>query len=185
MLPVQPQPQPQELTLGTKSWRGALNHLYKAYKGICHYGGVLIPREEASVDHFIPRETRPDLSATWSNLRLAGECVNGVKANHRILDPFEVEPGWIELNVSSGQVQLGKTLPTQLIGLGQQTCHVLNHHMSGLQAIRQGHLEVYLDEHTTDPAALYRLKVVAPYVASEVVRQNIVPKKPKNKQWFV
>lgn len=58
--------------------------------------------EQGSVDHFHPKNVRPDLAYEWSNYRLASGRVNTAKGSQiDILDPFTLNDDWFYLDLPS------------------------------------------------------------------------------------
>ena len=118
MIPVAQQPEPHEFDKRVRQpgkaflaanpskkprnfWNRAIDHLHKAYEGICAYTCVYIPHQ-GSVDHFLPQSRYRDLAYEWSNYRLATEKVNSHKGESTdIIDPFIVQKGWFVIDFPS------------------------------------------------------------------------------------
>lgn len=94
-------------------WRDSIPALRKAYDGRCAYLAMFIePATGAStVDHFVPKSQDWRQVYEWSNYRLCAGGINGTKGDRPLLDPFEVEEGWFELELVSFQVVLGPKAP--------------------------------------------------------------------------
>lgn len=85
---------------GKEYWQKSLPHMRTAYDSICAYCATWIPHSTGSqsVDHFIPKNTRPDLAYEWSNYRYASARFNSRKRLRQILDPFSLPPNWFVLD---------------------------------------------------------------------------------------
>ncbi|SHM20111.1 hypothetical protein [Vreelandella subglaciescola] len=73
----------------------------------CAYLCVHIERVTggATVDHFIAKSPRPDLTYEWDNYRLACSVMNSRKGSfNKVLDPFQVQDGWFRLELVSGAI---------------------------------------------------------------------------------
>ncbi len=89
-------------------WSACKGELYAAYRGYCAYTTFrIVPRTDATVDHFIPKSIRRDLCYEWSNYRLCSPHANAVKKDATgLLDPVSLpedafflrEDGSIEAN---------------------------------------------------------------------------------------
>ncbi len=101
MIPVQEQPEPADFVLKVQTpgkdflhrvphptnwsnhdyWRDALPDLCKAYSSICAYAAHWIPPSTgvASVDHFVPKETHPQLAVNRqliAHILASGSCTS-------------------------------------------------------------------------------------------------------------
>ena len=96
-------------------WRNALEDLYDDYDGICAYSCFRMEYSLGGVttDHYHPKKKYPLLAYEWSNYRLAATRFNSRKNNHEdVLDPFDVENGWFQIDFT-----LGKIGPNPELGL--------------------------------------------------------------------
>ena len=60
---------------------------------------------KAQTDHFIPiavlkQESKDELAYEWKNFRYAEGVLNGRKAGTSVLDPFQVQDEWFEIEAS-------------------------------------------------------------------------------------
>jgi hypothetical protein len=84
-------------------WTLALPDLRRLYQGVCAYAGIEILEGGETVDHFEPKghcladPTRHHRIYDWANYRYAFHRVNTAKGESRVIDPFEVGPGWFAL----------------------------------------------------------------------------------------
>jgi len=136
-------------------WNRAAKHLHAAYSGICAYTAMYLP-EQGSVDHYLPKTIKPELAYEWSNFRLATGRVNSRKGNQiNILDPFQIDNDWFQLDVPSCLLRSNPDLPHHIradinrtinsLGLNaddyyvQERCNILIEFAKG--AISLGFLE--------------------------------------------
>jgi hypothetical protein len=129
---VEPQPEPPDFDARVRQpglqalaegrdplpdyWRRCLDDLCRSYGRICAYLCVWIHAGTGarSVDHFVPKSRRPDLSYEWANYRLACLTMNSRKGEAEdVLDPFEVQDGWFVLEFTFLQVMPHPDLDTQ------------------------------------------------------------------------
>jgi len=86
--------QPREIWLRRPDLtRAILLDVFTRDRGICHICRGPVLRQDASVDHVVPRSIRPDLTFVRSNLRLAHRDCNssrGVKP----LSRYHHAVGW-------------------------------------------------------------------------------------------
>ncbi len=89
-------------------WVEVLDDLMTAYRRICAFSCFRIhPVTGArSVDHMAPKSRAWDQVYEWRNYRLASSLLNARKRDFSaVLDPFEVEDGWFELELVGFQVR--------------------------------------------------------------------------------
>lgn len=76
----------------------------------CGYGAMWI--SSGTVDHFISCDQDESLAYEWSNYRYVDGWINSSKGNKRdLLDPFEVQDGWFEVDLPSLQLRLTDAIP--------------------------------------------------------------------------
>ena len=83
-------------------WTEALDNLMQAYNRICAYACFRIHpvTGSRSVDHMAPKSRQWDRAYEWSNYRLACSMMNARKQDFGdVLDPFEVQDGWFQLEL--------------------------------------------------------------------------------------
>jgi hypothetical protein len=150
-------------------WKECLPQLYAAYSGICAYSAFWLPMER-SLDHFIPKSSRPDLAYEWSNYRLASPRVNGHKANNTdVLDPFSIPQGWFVLNFANFWVEPSGGLEARVDAKVRRTIEVLKLNIDDvLVSLRFKVVQSYAKGHSSfDYLAEYY-----PFIAQELSRQN-------------
>jgi 5-methylcytosine-specific restriction endonuclease McrA len=195
MIPVQPQPEPQNFTQRVKSpgieflkhttkpsskqwdgheyWRRALPDMRKAYKGICTYSAQWISDNGSdSIDHFIAKSSRPDLAYEWENFRYASLKFNSRKGTHIILDPFTLMPDWFVLEFPSLLVKPNAELSPRDRVAVQHTIDVLRLNDEGCLDSRRSWIEHFYLGHF--PFA--HLQDMMPFVAYELRRQDMIDK---------
>ncbi len=150
-------------------WKKALDDLMEAYARICAYSCFRIhPVTGArSVEHMAPKSRAWDQVYEWSNYRLASSRLNARKRDFSdVLDPFEVENGWFELELVGFQVRPAP-------GLGPETRAQI------LATIERLGLDDFRNSRARD-AELYwsgeisfaHLMEESPFVAAELRRQG-------------
>lgn len=98
-------------------WRDCMDELHSRYDGICAYLAIYIcPMTGASTtDHFIAKSSQPGLAYEWNNYRLACARMNSRKNDFDdVLDPFEIESGYFQLNLVTGEISPSKELSEPL-----------------------------------------------------------------------
>ncbi len=88
-------------------WTRALDALHKAYRGICAYSCFYIELVSGpTTDHFVAlARAEAQHAYEWDNYRLASSLMNTRKnAFPDVLDPFEVQDGWFEINLGTLEV---------------------------------------------------------------------------------
>ncbi len=150
-------------------WTQVLGDLMLAYREICAYSCFRIhPVTGArSVDHFVAKSKAWDKVYEWTNYRLACSGMNSRKLDFNdVLDPFEIESGWFQLEMVGFQI-----IPSD--GLSE----------SVRQAVRDTVVRLRLDEFRRSReidaerywAGLTPLQILdleSPFVASELRRQG-------------
>jgi hypothetical protein len=192
MIPVQPQPEPEDFSElvrkpgaiflkkvpypKTKQWKDywckVLPHMRKAYKRICAYSAEWISSGPGrdSIDHFVPKALRPHLAYEWSNFRYASLKFNCRKGTHTtILDPFQLEPDWFVLEIPSLLLKPNPNLPPDQKAAVDNTINVLK--LNGEDCIegRQNWIEAFC----AGKFIFAFLKERAPFVAYELERQGL------------
>ena len=161
-------------------WRDCLPQLRAAYRDTCAYLGMKIHAATgaATIDHFRPKAAHQELAYEWSNFRLAAQQVNANKGEHEdVIDPFEVEDGWFELNVGTFEIRASPGIdPQQRIRI-ELTIARLNLNEPTFCKTREEYHDRYhgLGEAVRgdlrEALPLAWLREECPYVASELERQ--------------
>ena len=152
-------------------WRRSLNDLLESYHRICSYLCLYIPRGTGarSVDHMVARSLAWEHAYEWRNYRLACSLMNARKGDAvSVLDPFEVEDGWFALELVAFQVLPAHGLADQIAATVEDTITRLRLNDDECCGAREEYAEQYWREAIT----IDHLKRHAPFVASELRRQN-------------
>lgn len=95
-------------------WTKALEDLMVRYGRVCSYSCFYIDpvTGASSVDHMAPKSLDWRQVYEWRNYRLAAARLNSRKRDFGdVLDPFEVGPGWFQLELYGFQVKPADDLP--------------------------------------------------------------------------
>jgi hypothetical protein len=155
-------------------WRRCLPDLRSAYDGICAYSCFYIPKVVGShtVEHFAPKSGAPHLAYEWSNYRLVCGLMNSRKRDFEdVLDPFEIDDGWFELEFASMEVQWADHLPAARRLLVDETIDRLKLNNEDCCTTRREWYEEWEDGHVDDDFMERR----APFIHREAIRQGKVP----------
>lgn len=148
-------------------WENALDSLMTAYDEICAYSCFRIHRVTGgrSVEHFAPRSRAWDRVYEWQNYRLACTRLNARKRDFTdVLDPFEVQTGWFQLELVGFQVLPAPDLDAATWLLVQQTIDRLG--LDDFRTRRAADAEDYW----TGNVSLEVLRRESPFVAAELAR---------------
>jgi len=152
-------------------WRDALGDLLAAYNRLCAYTSLYIERVTGAptVDHMMAKSQAWDSVYEWLNYRLACSLMNSRKgAISEVLDPFEVQNGWFEMELVGFQVRPGVGLTEALRAHVQLTIDKLGLNDWDCRHARETYATDYLDGHIS----LAYLSRRAPFVANELRRQQ-------------
>jgi len=152
----------------TQDKKSTLDDMMDAYGQLCAYLGMRLEQATGSptVDHFVPKDRDWTLVYEWKNYRLAASCVNGAKGTRDVVDPFEVKPGWIELDLATFLVRRGTAAPAREHARIDATLPILN--LRQCVAQRGEYILAYQAGHID----LRNVERYAPYVARELRRQG-------------
>lgn len=148
--------------------KSTLDDLMDAYGRWCAYLAMRLERRTGSpmVDHYVPKERNWSLVYEWSNYRLCAACVNGAKGTKDVIDPFEVKPGWFELDLDTYLVRRGSAAPSSKHGRIGETLSILNLRQC-IQQRRQ-----YIESYRAGEIELREVERYALFIASELRRQE-------------
>ncbi len=154
-------------------WNRITPELHQAYGGICAYSANWIPLgpQQASIDHFIPRHSSPELAYEWNNYRLATDKLGNYKGKSLdVIDPFFIKTDWFVLDFSTFQVKPHSNLPAYLLNRIKKTIEILRLNKdNNLVDTRIGVLESYAKEEYP----LSFLERRYPFIAYELKRQKM------------
>jgi len=157
---------------GKEFWRRSLLDLHKAYGGICSYTCHFIPFDTGAdtVEHFRPKDLYPAQAYEWSNFRLVCARLNARKGIHEdVLDPFTIGDGTFVLDFPSLQILPADGLEPSVQARAESTINRLK--LNDERTIKS-RLRYVLDLRN----GMINFAVVerdAPFIASEIARQNI------------
>lgn len=166
------QPVPPKTTI-EPYWRHCLDDLHSSYNGCCAYLAVFFERVTGggSVDHFIAKSQRADLSYEWRNYRLACSRMNSRKREYDdVLDPFEVETGWFHLEPITGRIYPNPAIPQDQQIAVQATIDRLGLDDAGNREMRARHYQEYREGFYTADFLQKR----SPFVWWEAERQGLL-----------
>lgn len=154
-------------------WRLCLLDLHAAYRGICAYLCIYIPRGTGArtVDHLAAKSDSPDLAYEWSNYRLACGLMNARKREFAdVLDPFDIDDDLFVLEFSFFQVSPAPGLSPAKQDAVLRTIDRLKLNDEECRAARAQYYDVYID-------GSVRFEYVdrhSPFVAREMRRQGLL-----------
>lgn len=154
-------------------WRACLDDLYSSYNQCCAYLSVFFERTTggATADHFIAKTQRADLIYEWKNYRLASSIMNSRKRVYEdVLDPFEIETGWFQLELVSGRIFPNPQIQQDTKNAVQATINRLGLDDPRNREMRARHYQEFTKELYTEAF----LKIRSPFVWHEANRQNLL-----------
>lgn len=109
-------------------WPHCREALARMFAHRCGYTACRIPGGE--VEHFISwaeckQSHRRELAYEWTNYRWILPQLNGRKGTREVLDPFEVENDWFELNLHSLHLDLTDAVPPEMHDVARRTLETL------------------------------------------------------------
>lgn len=152
-------------------WTAAIDDLLRAYRRICAYVCCYIEPITGmpTVDHMIPKTLKWEHAYEWSNFRLACHLMNARKSDMtHVLDPFDVEDGWFELELVGFGLKCCASVDAELQRRIADTIETLGLNRSDCRDLRQAYAEAYWERHITWDYLHRR----APFVAAELKRQD-------------
>lgn len=151
-------------------WTRCLEDLHLAYRGICAYSCLYIPRVVGSktTDHFVAKASgEPERAYEWSNYRLACGLMNSRKGTRTIIDPFAIDGIWFHLDLSTMAIGPSPELATELRVRVEHTIAVLGLDDAECRKARGDWYQPYLD----GEISFSFLERKCPFLAAEIVRQ--------------
>jgi hypothetical protein len=156
-------------------WTKALPHLCKSYKRICSYLGLRIypGTGAAEVDHYQPKEKYQHLAYSWDNFRLSCKLANTFKNNFEdVIDPFEVQDGWLGINILTGHV----TILVADVSLRDKLKDTIKRLRLNIEPtfveLRLEYINDYIGISDGPHISFEKLERDAPFVAREIERQG-------------
>jgi hypothetical protein len=179
---LQQNPHPTSHELEQHSfWRAALPALREQYGDICAYCALWIPpcTGAPTVDHYIPKTTKPAQAYEWRNFRLASSRMNSRKqAFQDVLDPFKLKPDWFILDFPSLSVRANPALSAAQAARVNATIKRLRLNHDGCDGAHEAReywlLEFCKAYEKTGRPALPDFYAKAPFIAYELERQGLL-----------
>jgi len=140
----------------------------------CGYGAMWI--SSGTVDHFVSCDEDRSQAYEWLNYRYVEGWFNSSKNKHpsaNLLDPFEIQPGWFEIDLPSLQLRLTDALPPAVRERAEYTLTRLPLR-DDERVIRQRRAWLEMYEEGTPLAVIERR---APLIAQAIRRQRW-PRRP-------
>lgn len=154
-------------------WTEVLPELRTAYSHICGYVCVYIEPVTggASVDHMLPKSLAWNDVYEWRNYRLACSLMNSRKKDYQdVLDPFEIDDGWFQIELVGYQVIARVDLDEPVREKVQATITRLKLNDADCLKLREDYADNYFDGHIS----LDYLRRRAPFLAREIERQGMI-----------
>lgn len=148
--------------------KSALDDMMDAYGQFCAYLAMRIEQATGSptVDHYVPKEHDWKRVYEWTNYRLSAGCVNGAKGTRDVIDPFQVQAGWFELDLGTFLVKRGRAAPAAEHGRIEETLKILNLRQCVAQ---RGD---FITRYRASRIDLAHVAFYAPFIAAELRRQG-------------
>lgn len=158
-------------------WLEVRGDLARAFHHRCGYSAMYEPA--GTVDHYLSIEGRHrELAYRWSNFRYAAGWVNSSKStlDDKVLDPFEVGPGWFEIDLPSMQLRVTEKVPARLRKKAELTISRLrlDH---GEQVVRQR--LAWYQKYQEGKASLALLDEWAPLLAAAIRKRDAARSAPR------
>lgn len=151
-------------------WSGFRVDLAAATEGRCYWLAIrIVP--PGQVDHFRPvseikqSSDRRDIYE-WSNLRYIAAVLNTRKRTRRVLDPFEIQPGWFEVTLPDLRLRRTEKVPQHLVDLAESTICDLALNNEDVRGYREEFFLMYRRRDIT----LTGLRTVDPLLADAIQR---------------
>jgi len=95
-------------------WRKYQPQLAAGFHDRCGWWAMRIA--DGAVDHYLSKKFHRKLAYDWNNYRYISTSVNSSKRNHDddVIDPFDVQPGWFEVQLPSMLLRRTSLVPTAL-----------------------------------------------------------------------
>lgn len=174
-----PRPNSEEWK-GKEYWQKSLPSMRRGYREICAYCACWISHSTGchTIDHFIPKSIDPILAYEWSNFRYVSARFNSRKGIKSIVDPMSMNFYWFIINFRTFHI-----LPNLSI-LNEDQYVLATETIKILQLNDDDDLVTervaYFDDFNKGHIDLHYLKEKAPFLAYEIIRQNLLPHNPRN-----
>lgn len=97
-------------------WKHCRDDLERQFESRCGYAATWIP--SGQTDHFVSwsrckRCNEHHRAYEWENFRWIAPELNSLKSDHELLDPFEVQDGWFEIQLPSLRLRMTDAIPAE------------------------------------------------------------------------
>ena len=148
-------------------WQKYQPQLAEGFHDRCGWWGMRIA--DGAVDHYLSKKFHRDRAYDWTNYRYISTSVNSSKRNKddKVLDPFDIQPGWFEVQLPSMLLKRTALVPAALQAKADFTIKELRL-VSGhkVRRNRRAWYEDYKNGRITDAG----LAAYAPLVAEAVTK---------------
>lgn len=151
-------------------WKNVRGELREAFRGRCGFLGHWIHR--GTVDHWASVSNHPELAYEWNNYRYVAGEINSAKKprwDGKLLDPFEIDGDWFELQLPSLQLVLVAQIPDDIRKRAEFTLEKL-HLRDGEEVIRTR--REWLKQYEDRKLSLAGLYDFAPLIARAVAKRD-------------
>lgn len=148
-------------------WRKFQPPLAKGFHDRCGWWAMRIA--DGAVDHYLSKKSFRHKAYDWSNYRYISGSVNSSKGTHdnKVLDPFEIQPGWFEVHLPSMQLRRTALVPPALHAKADFTLKQLR--LGNGYKVRRNRRRWY-EDHRDRGLPLANLADYAPLVAEAVTK---------------
>jgi hypothetical protein len=155
-------------------WSPFREDLREGFGRRCGYFAMFLPTGTGHIDHFLSWDTcrktnRAHLAYEWNNFRFIAPTLNSKKGtkDDQLLDPFEVQDDWFEVDIPSFVLRITSAIPAALRDKAKFTlgCEGLDL-QQGRAAIRMR--REWYEMHRTGELTIEGLRRNAPLVARAV-----------------
>ena len=146
-------------------WRKYQPQLAEGFNDRCGWWAMRIA--DGAVDHYLSKEFHRDRAYDWSNYRYISPSVNSSKRNQddNVLDPFQILPGWFEVQLPSMLLRRTALVPVVLQAKADFTLKKLLNSRKARRN-RRG----WYEDHKVRGLPLANLADYAPLVAEAVTK---------------
>lgn len=152
-------------------WLKVKEHVVAAFHGRCAYTAMWLSHD-GDIDHFVSIDEDRNKAYRWSNLRYSSGWLNGSKQGLRasqILDPFDVEDDWFELEIPSLHLHVTAACPIVVRSRAEFMVSRL-HLRDGEQVMRSR--RAFYAQYRSGRATLAYLDDLAPLIARAIRKQQ-------------
>ena len=148
-------------------WTPFRNNLADGFNNRCGFGAMWI--SSGTVDHFVSCDEDRSKAYEWKNYRYVEGWLNSSKKKHasgELLDPFEVQDDWFEVELPSLQLRLTDAVPMNIRDRAEYTITRLPLR-DDERVVRQRRAWLKMYE---DGAPLEIIRAKAPLIARAIVK---------------